>query len=72
MTIQREQVASSNVASIGYDAPSETLEIEFQNGSIYQYYNVSEQLFHQLMEASSKGQFINTYIKNAHPYSRVG
>jgi uncharacterized protein len=68
----REPVGSSNVASIGYDAPSETLEVEFTNGSIYQYFNIPSGLYDQLMSASSKGQFLNVYIKNAYPYSRVG
>lgn len=68
----RDPVASTNIASIGYDANTETLEVEFTNGSIYQYYNVSDELYSQLMLAGSKGQFLNTYIKNGYPYSRVG
>jgi len=68
----RESVASSNVVSVGYDEPSETLEVEFTNGTIYQYFNVGAALFEQFMQASSKGQFLNTYIKNAYAYSRVG
>lgn len=68
----RAPVASSNVASIGYDPGSETLEVEFTNGSIYQYFNVPHGLNEQLMTAPSKGQFLNAYIKNAYPYSRVG
>lgn len=70
--MQRYSVASSNVASIGYDANSQTLEVEFLNGSIYQYYGVPSQVHEQLMQAGSKGRFINTYIKNAYGYSRVG
>jgi hypothetical protein len=68
----RAPVASSNIASIGYDPDSETLEIEFSNGSIYQYFNVPSSLNEQLMVAPSKGQFLNVYIRNAYPYSRVG
>ena len=68
----RDSVASSNISSIGYDADSETLEVEFTNGSIYQYFNVPSGLNDQLMAAPSKGQFLNVYIKNAYPYSRVG
>lgn len=68
----RDSVSSSNIASIGYDPDSETLEIEFTNGSIYQYFNVPAGLHEQLMAAPSKGQFLNTYIRNAYPYSRVG
>jgi hypothetical protein len=68
----RDPIASTNIASIGYDAASETLEVEFTNGSVYQYYNVPAHLYEQLMMASSKGQFLNTYIRNAYPFSRVG
>lgn len=70
--IERYSVASSNIASIGYDAQTETLEVEFLNGSIYQYYNFPENLYEQLMREPSKGKFLNFYIKNAYPYSRVG
>ena len=38
----RDPVSSSNIASIGYDSDSETLEIEFTNGSIYQYFNLPD------------------------------
>lgn len=63
---------STNIASIGYDQPTETLEVEFLNSTIYQYFNVPMNMYEQLMQAGSKGKFLNTYIKNAYPYSRVG
>jgi hypothetical protein len=69
--MDRNYVASSNIASIGYDEATETLEVEFLNGSIYQYYNVPAGLYQQLMQEGSKGRFLNVYIKNAYPYSRV-
>ncbi len=70
--MERYSVASSNIASIGYDAPSQTLEVEFLSGTIYQYYGVPENMYEQLMQESSKGRFLDTYIKNAYGYSRVG
>ena len=70
--MNRNQVASSNISSIGYDGATQTLEVEFQNGSVYQYYGVPEMLNQEIMQASSKGQFLNQYIRNAYPYSRVG
>jgi len=68
----RNPIVSSNITSIGYDPDSETLEVEFTNGSIYQYFNVPSGLNDQLMAAPSKGQFLNVYIRNGYPYSRVG
>ena len=40
--MQRDYVSSSNIVSVGYDPASETLEIEFQSGAVYQYYNVNQ------------------------------
>jgi hypothetical protein len=70
--MNRDPVASSNLISVGYDEPAQTLEVEFANGTVYQYYNVGSDLYDQFMRSSSKGQFLNTYIRNAYPYSRVG
>jgi hypothetical protein len=69
--MEREMISSSTVVSIGYDSQTETLEIEFRNGGIYQYYNVPQTIYQQLMESGSKGQFHHAYIRNAYPYSRV-
>ncbi len=70
--MQPYPVASSNLASVGYDRDSQTLEIEFLSGPIYQYYNFPENLYDELMRASSKGKFFYHNIRNAYPYSRIG
>ena len=68
--MHRDAVSSSNIMSAGYDSASETMEIEFKDGAVYQYYNVNEHLYEQFKSAPSKGQFFNIYIKNAVPFSR--
>lgn len=70
--MNRTLVASSNVQSVGYDSHTQTLEVQFLSGSVYQYYGVPENIYNQLMQASSKGKFLHMYIKNQYPYSRVG
>ena len=70
--MERELVASSNVHSIGYDEAQQTLEVEFQNGGVYHYYNVPASLFQQLKCAASKDAFLNADIKSAYPFSCVG
>lgn len=70
--MERYSVASSNIAAIGYDDSTDTLEVEFLDGAVYQYFGVPPNIHEQLMQESSKGRFLNTYIKNAYPYSRVG
>ena len=70
--MQRKPVSSTNLRSVGYDQATQTLEVEFLSGGVYQYYNVLQHIHDELMQATSKGRFLNTYIKNAYPYSRVG
>lgn len=69
--MEREMVDSSTVLSIGYEPTSSTLEVEFKNGGLYQYYNVPESIYQQLMASDSKGKFMHAYIKPAYPCSRV-
>lgn len=68
--MERDPVVSSTLLSVGYEPTSGTLEVEFKSG-VYQYYNVPEPIYQQLMEAGSKGQFLHVYIKPTYPCSRV-
>lgn len=61
--MQRTRVASSNISSIGYDQATQVLEVEFNNGSIYQYFNVSRGIYQGLMKASSHGSYLDRYVK---------
>ena len=72
MSTDKTGVASTNLRAVGYDAPSSTLQVEFLNGSEYQYHGVPGHLYEQLMQAPSKGSFLHAYIKNRYAYSRVG
>lgn len=63
--MNRQSVESSNIASIGYDAENEILEIEFNQGGIYQYFDVPENVYEELMSASSHGQYFDRNIKKA-------
>lgn len=69
--MHRKLVQSTNLASVGYEALTRTLEIEFQNGRVYQYQGVPKPVFDQLMAASSKGQFFNSFIKDKYSYVQV-
>lgn len=69
--MQRLPVTSSTIRSIGYDTPMAILEVEFNSGSIYHYFNVPEHLYRGLMNAASKGQFLNEYIRYSHRYQKV-
>lgn len=62
--MKRQSVQSSNLASVGYDAGNEILEVEFNHGGIYQYFDVPSDVYEELMEASSHGVYFSANIRN--------
>jgi hypothetical protein len=69
--MNRIPVSSSNVATVGYDSKTQTLEIEFNNGGVYQYFDVSQEIYEALISADSVGKFLNANIKGYYRYARV-
>lgn len=69
--MERIPVASSNIASIGFDEDSSTLEIEFLSGAVYQYFDVPFPVYEGLIEADSKGQYLAQHIKGKYRYVKV-
>ena len=61
--IKRIPVASSNIATVGYDKETQILEIEFHHGAIYKYVNVPEKVYEELMNSPAKGSFFMNEIK---------
>jgi len=66
-----QQVSSSNIFAVGYDADSQTAYVQFLNGSTYAYKGVPEHEFENLRTASSVGSYLNRNYKNVYPYERV-
>ena len=63
--MNRTPVESSNLASVGYDESSHTLEVEFNHGGIYQYFDVPISVYQELMAAGSHGQYFAQNVKKA-------
>lgn len=69
--MQRIGVSSSNLESVGYEDDASILEVEFKNGSIYQYYDVPRHVFDDLMAAGSHGIYFSREIRNRYSYSKL-
>lgn len=69
--MERVRVQSSNIRSVGYDAGTLILEVEFENGNIYQYSGVPTDVHDRLMTASSKGRYLNERIKDRFAFRQV-
>lgn len=68
--VERTPVTSSNVRSVGHDPESNTLAVEFKDGSIYHYHDVDKDTHDQLIAARSIGGFIHANLKGVYKHSK--
>lgn len=61
----RQEVESSSLKSLGYDPSTNTLEVEFNHGGVYQYFNVPKHIYDGLMSADSHGTYFANQVKKA-------
>jgi hypothetical protein len=69
--VRRDPVTSSNIAEVGYDPNSRILEVQFKTGAVYQYFDISQQVYDELMRASSIGGYVNSNVKGHYRYARI-
>jgi len=70
--MERHNVNSTNLSSVGFDEETNTLEIGFNSGYVYQYFGVPLRVYTSLMYAGSKGTYFDKYIrKRGYPCRRV-
>lgn len=69
--MERVSVSSSNLVSVGYDVDTMTLEVEFNGGGIYQYYDVPEYVYQELMSAASIGSYLHHNVKSSFSYAKI-
>jgi hypothetical protein len=62
--MNRVPVESSVLASVLYLPSLRRLEIEFRSGPSYQYSDVPESTYNELLTAESKGAYFNANIRN--------
>jgi KTSC domain len=69
--MHRISVSSSNLASVGYDEALSVLEVEFNTGSVYQYFDVPTHIHQELISAGSIGSYFANNIKLFYSCSQV-
>lgn len=69
--MERLPVSSSSISEVGYDATTNTLEIMFSDGRVYQYFDVPVGAYEALMLAGSIGQHFHREIRGEYRFARV-
>lgn len=69
--MERKRASSSKIRSVGHDAVSQVLEVEFNNGTVMQYWHVSADLHRRLMSAGSVASFFEDHIQDTFSEKRI-
>ena len=70
--MRRSPVPSTMIRSVGFDAGSSVLEVEFvASGDVYAYYDVPLSVYDELLTADSLGAYFNEYIKDLYAFQQV-
>lgn len=67
--MERISVDSSNISEVGWE--NGILEIEFSSGRIYEYFDVSYEIYEAMMQSPGIGEYFHEHIKNSFKYSRI-
>jgi len=62
---------SSSIARFCYDERSRVLIVEFKHGRVYNYYDVPQGVFEQMIIARSKGRFFLENIREEYDYTQA-
>jgi len=66
--MERQEVESTVIGAVGH---SRVLEIQFESGRIYQYFNVPEDVYDEMLKAESKGKYFNANIRGKYTYQEI-
>ena len=66
--MERQAVDPASIRPMGYDPERDLLEIEFQSGEVYDYFDVPEETWVGLSEADSRGRYFLENIRDLYGY----
>jgi hypothetical protein len=69
--MDRLTVDSTSIAEVGYDVDTETMEVKFKFGTVYQYKNVPQNVFRSLLTAESVGSYFTEQVKGTYEHQQI-
>ena len=69
--MDRTAVKSTVIASVGYDAESNTMDVEFRTGRLYRFFMITASVHAALMNSDSIGRYFNAEIRDQFPCREV-
>ncbi|MCU7372811.1 KTSC domain-containing protein [Paucibacter sp. O1-1] len=67
LQIALQPVVSGNLKAVGYDAATQTLDVQFSSGRVYRYSGVPAKAHEELIAAESIGSHFARNVRNKFP-----
>ncbi len=72
--MHRNVVSTTGITQVGYHEDSDvhgTLELEFENGHVYQFFNVPPKIYDDFIRARSRENYYDLQIRSRFPHART-
>lgn len=69
--MERTPVESSSIAEVGYDANYATLEVMFKDGTVYQYFDVPQNICGEMLSSDSVGRYFSSHVRGKYRFART-
>lgn len=67
-----KKVKSSTIDELGYDPATSTMRVKFKTGGVYDYDQVTPQVFTEMAGAKSVGGYFHKKIRTKFKHSKIG
>ena len=68
---EQHPVNSSAFSHIGYSTINKVLDLKFESGGVYRYYNIPILVWYELYYSTSMGKFYNENIRGQYPVDKL-
>jgi hypothetical protein len=69
--MERKCLNAGRIRAVGYDSRARVLELEFSDGSVYQYTGVGDEVHRRLLNSSAAASYFRDNIEEEYPAKRV-
>ncbi len=66
-----KRLNAGRIRAVGYDSRARVLELEFSDGSIYQYTGVGDEVHRRLVSSSAAASYFRDNIEEEYPAKRM-
>ncbi len=69
--MKRIKIESDCIISIGYNETSRTLEVEYKNGSVYQYFDIGVEVYNRIKNERLHSEYFREEVVPNYEYEKI-